>query len=263
MEAEIHALAGAYVCHALDAHEEAAFEAHLAQCPFCSAEVAELTETVALLGLGAAVDPPMSLRQAVYEQIAITRQAPPLVAFPTERRFWKRGRTQAPHSASPQRPPARPRNRPALAGWAVAVALALFAGGLTVHTISQQHSIDSARAQADTFTALLAAPDSRVGAGQVSTGGMVVVTASRTRDEAAIALTGLVPPPAGHAYQLWIIGPGGTRSGGVVPTDSRGTAGPLVTRGLGDARTVGLTLEPIGGSTQPTTTPLILLPMPV
>jgi hypothetical protein len=31
---------------------------------------------------------------------------------------------------------------------------------------------------------------------------------------------------------------------------------------LGDAQTIGLTVEPSGGSAQPTTTPVMVLPMP-
>ena len=47
---DVHTLTGAYVCDALAPTERAAFEDHLAQCPACSQEVAEMREVAAVLG---------------------------------------------------------------------------------------------------------------------------------------------------------------------------------------------------------------------
>jgi anti-sigma-K factor RskA len=84
---------------------------------------------------------------------------------------------------------------------------------------------------------------------------------SRSRDEAAITVSGLVKLPPGKAYQLWMMGPSGARSGGVLPNGSEAYDSVLA-HGLGDAQTIGLTVEPSGGSAQPTTTPVMVLPMP-
>ncbi|MFD0634779.1 anti-sigma factor [Catenulispora yoronensis] len=134
---------------------------------------------------------------------------------------------------------------------------------LGVRVADQQNQLDQANQRDAAMAALLAAPDTRADSVPVSTGGKGMVLASRSHDEAAIAINGLTKLPAGQAYQLWMIGPSGTRSGGVLPTGDNGTAGSVLARGLGDARTIGLTIEPSGGSAQPTTTPIMLLPMPV
>ena len=126
----------------------------------------------------------------------------------------------------------------------------------------QQHQIDQARQQNTTISALLSAPDARTDSVAVRTGGTGMVLVSRSHDEAAITINGLTSLAPGKTYQLWMIGPSGIRSGGLLPPARPGTAAPVLAHGLGDAQTIGLTVEPAGGSTQPTTTPVMLLPMP-
>ena len=73
MDHEVHSLTGAYVCHALDPAERAAFERHLAACPTCVQEVAELEETAAVLAAAAAQTPPGRMKGAVDDRIVVTR----------------------------------------------------------------------------------------------------------------------------------------------------------------------------------------------
>lgn len=82
------------------------------------------------------------------------------------------------------------------------------------------------------------------------------------RQSAAIIVSDLTAPPTGTVYQLSMIGPGRIRSGGVLPTSVQGTEEAVITHGLGDIQTIGLTLEPAHGSAMPTTTPVLLLPVP-
>ena len=251
VDPEVHTLTGAYVCDALELPERAAFEQHLASCASCAQEVAELRETTAVLAMAAAVEPPARLRAAVDAGIAVTRQLPPNVV---------------PLGVAHAR---RARNRYAWTGWAAAAALAGVVAGLSIQVVSQQHRIDAAQkqtsaanGQVSSLVSLLSAPDTRSGTGAVSSGGTVLVVDSRSRDEAAISLTGLAAPPNGRAYQLWMIGPSGIRSGGVVSLSANGSSGPILAHGLGDATRVGLTVEPAHGSTQPTAAPILLMPMP-
>jgi anti-sigma factor RsiW len=68
---EIHGAAGSYVVNALDPDELEEFEAHLAVCPTCSREVAELGETAAELSLLASVaPPPPALRKSILSAIS-------------------------------------------------------------------------------------------------------------------------------------------------------------------------------------------------
>ncbi|MEY9860126.1 anti-sigma-K factor RskA [Catenulispora sp. GAS73] len=133
---------------------------------------------------------------------------------------------------------------------------------LGVQAGDQQHQLDQAHQQSTGITALLAAPDARTDTANVRTGGVGTVLVSRSHDAAAITVDGLAKLPPGKAYQLWMIGPSGTRSGGLLATGADGSSGPVLAHGLGDAQTIGLTVEPAGGSVQPTTTPVMLLPMP-
>src|SRR5262245_38893611 len=91
MNADVHALAGAYAMDALPDNEAVAFTAHLEQCPACRQEVAELQATAAQLGLAATAPPSTQLRDRVLHAVHQTRQVPP-VAPPADverrRRWW-------------------------------------------------------------------------------------------------------------------------------------------------------------------------------
>jgi anti-sigma factor RsiW len=256
IQPEAHTLTAAYVCDALDPAERTAFEGHLEVCPACRQEVAELREVAALLGMGAAETPPERLKEAVHNRIAVTRQIPPRVAPIGIGGIGGMGIGLK----AAARGPRRQRPRRARAGWIVAAALAGVVAGQAVYSVQQQDRIDSVSRQATAMASLLSAPDAHSNSGAVRTGGTALVVDSRSRDEAAIALTGLATLPQGKAYQLWMIGPDGARSGGVV-TLANGSSGPIIAKGLDDAKSIGITIEPAKGSAQPTTSPILILPM--
>ena len=266
---DVHTLTGAYVCDALAPVERAAFEEHLTQCAACSQEVAELREVAAVLGKAAALEPPARLKAAVEARIAVTRQLPPEVA--DDEYISSAGGGNAPASGARQSgaqvtsidnaPSRRRLRRSAWAGWVAAAALAGVAAGLGVHAENQQRQINALSQQAGVVQQLLAAPDAYSGSSAVRTGGTVMVLDSRSRDEAVISFAGLSAPPPGKTYQLWMIGPTGARSGGLLTVPASGSPSPVVAHNLGDAKRIGLTVEPAHGSPQPTTAPLVLLPM--
>ena len=229
MQPEAHTLTAAYVCDALESAERVAFEEHLRVCPACRQEVAELREVAAALGMAAAAPPPERLKAAVAERIAVTRQVPPKVTPLAAALGAGRG------SGRRQRYPRRTR-----AGWIVAAALAGVVAGQAVYSVQQQDRIDTVSQQATAMAQLLSAPDMQTSTGAVQTGGTAMVVDSRQLNEAAIALSGLTAPPAGKAYQLWMIGTGAPRSGGVL-TLADGATGPIITHALDDAKTIGLT----------------------
>ncbi len=250
MQPEAHTLTAAYVCDALDPAERAAFEAHLEACPACRQEVTELREVVAALGMAAAAAPPEQLKATVSARIAVTRQLPPKVTPLAAALGAARG------GGRRQRYPRRAR-----AGWIVAAALAGVVAGQAVYSVQQRGQFDSVSQRADAMSQLLSAPDAQSNAGTISTGGSALVVDSRRLDEAAISLSGLAAPPAGKAYQLWMIGPGtAVRSGGVV-TLAGGSTGPIIAHGLDGAKTIGLTVEPAKGSAKPTSSPVLLMQM--
>lgn len=236
MNADIHALTGAYACDALDGAEGADFETHLAACESCREEVAELRETAARLGGVAETIPPSSLYAAVAAAVDTTRQLAPVIPLV----------------------PARVRRR-RLAGRAVigaAAALVLAVGGLAVH---QQQEIQQLRDRATALARVVDAPDTHTTVGSVRAGGTALVLASHTRDAMVFSASHLAVPPSTEGYQLWMIGPDGTRPGPVVRPTRDGAVAPVLARGLGDATTVAMTLEPVRGVAHPTTTPLLVM----
>lgn len=241
MSAEVHTLTGAYVCDALGAAERDAFEAHMAECADCAAEVGELREVAALMGAAVAVRPPASLKQAVDARIQVTRQVPPIVA-------------EGPAAAEVPAP--RSGTRRIRAAWAVAAALALLVAGLGWRTIDQQHQINALDTQSTQITQLLAAPDAYTSRVAVTGGGSALLVDSRSRDEAAVTFTGLTSAPAGKTYQLWLMTPSGAaRSVGLMTTDPNA---PILVQGLSGENRVGMTIEPTGGSPAPTTVPVMV-----
>jgi anti-sigma-K factor RskA len=254
VDPEVHTLTGAYVCDALDGGERSAFEAHMAQCAECASEVVELREVAAVMGVAAAERPPASLKDAVDAQIRVTRQAPPIVARTAEQ-AERAGQVE--HAEHAER--AEPRRHIALgwrAGWAVAAALALVAAGLGWKAIDQQHRIAALNSSSTQITQLLAAPDAYSTRVTVAGGGSALLVDSRSRDEAAIAFTGLAQAPAGKTYQLWLMtADGSARSEGLMRVSP---STPVIVQGLSGEAQVGMTIEPAGGSARPTTVPIMV-----
>jgi anti-sigma-K factor RskA len=251
---DIHTLTGAYALDALEEFERRQFQAHLADCPDCAREVDELRATGAKLGLAVAEQPPESLRRKVMAQVVVTRQDPP--------------------GGRPGEAPIRASARVEGTGWrvrltataaAVAAAAAVVLGVVAVRT---GHERDAAQAQLARIQAqyapvaqLGAAPDARGSFGTGVQGGTAFVLASQELDKAVLLVSGLPTAPAGRTYQAWLIGNGRPRSVGLVGWGAS-TQAPLEFGGLGGAAKVGLTIEPAGGSPQPTTTPVVLFDLP-
>ena len=57
--------------------------------------------------------------------------------------------------------------------------------------------------------------------------------------------------PAFRAYELWLIGPAGTRSVGMLSAGTHGMAGPIIASGLRQGDHLALTDEPADGSASP------------
>ncbi|MEH1123646.1 anti-sigma factor [Micromonospora sp. CPCC 206061] len=237
---DVHALAGAYVLHALTDIERASFARHLSECEACATEVAELQETAARLADGTWSVPPPQLRDKVLAEVRRTRQVPPgqpdREATPALRR-WRR-RTAA----------------------AVAAGIIAAAAGTASFVAQEQRVRDqrataaAARAEAARIEAVLGAPDARLRTGTLSSGGRVTMVLSDSRDEGVVVLAGVAPPGPGKTYQLWAIDAGGPESMGVV--DSGAADATQIVSGVRGMQTLGVTLEPAPGSKTPTLPPL-------
>jgi anti-sigma-K factor RskA len=246
----LHALTGAY---ALDALEEGAeqrrFIRHLRRCKACAEEVRRFREVATSLAYEVAAEPPPELRERVMAAVTRTRQLPPVVA-PRRFRVWL-----------PRIPPNVWLPRLALASTAVAIA-AVVALSIVLSGTTQQ--LNSVRTQSQAIASVLAAPDARTAAGQVTNGGVVTVLLSAAKRELVVTSTGLAALPADKTYELWLIGPSheqksAIRRAGLLPSAVAGLTTPTLASGLVAGDILAMTVEPAGGTSQPTTTPILLL----
>jgi anti-sigma-K factor RskA len=74
-------------------------------------------------------------------------------------------------------------------------------------------------------------------------------------------VSGMARPPGGKVYQLWFDDGGTMRSAGLMDPD-RSDQAVLMRGGVARASGMGITVEPDGGSKQPTTTPIALMAFP-
>lgn len=232
MSADIHALSGAYAVDALSDEERLEFEAHLATCAACRDEVDSLRAAASVLGESVPATPPASVRDAVLAGIQGVRPLPPVVPQVTDR---------------PR--PGRPRWLVGLVAAAAAVAV-LGAGTVVWHPWRESTT------QVSLADQVIASPDARSFTARVH-GAQVTLVRSESLGRAVLTSPELPQPPAGRVYELWLQAPSGHMApAGLLP--SGGSQKFLLS---GDARTAigaGITVEPAGGSDQPTTVPVAL-----
>ncbi|MET9888222.1 anti-sigma factor [Streptomyces sp. NPDC006430] len=245
-DGELHTLTGAYALHALTPAEDEAFTAHLVDCPSCRQEVAEFSATAARLAGAAAVPPPARLKEAVLRDIDSVRQLPPLLHG----------------TVKPTTFTAVLRRKAVPLALAASLAAAAVLGGVTV---LQHQRTDEARQQAQAserrlqdLTVVLAAPDARTVHGRTASGATTSVVTSKVQNKAVFIGAGLPDPGPGRTYQLWFDDHGAMRPAGLLTHDGA----TLMQGDLQGASGVGLTVEPAGGSPQPTTRPLLLQSLP-
>jgi len=233
MRDDLHVLTGSYVLDAISDGEREEFERHLQACLSCDAEVRGLRETAARLALARAVAPPVRMEQRVLAATYQTRQLPPLAA----------SHLQAPRPASWPR-------RVAIAAAAASVAAAVSLG---VAQLSTQHQLDTVRASGAEIARVVTAPDAHVAIARTGAGGSVTVVTSAALRESVVSATGMAALPAGRVYQVWVMSPAGARSAGLL------TGTQLLTSAVTPGDRIGVTVEPAGGTTRPTTTPVAVL----
>ena len=236
-----HVLSGSYALDALPDPERVEFERHLQHCPSCEAEVRGLRETAARLAMARALQPPLGMEQRVRAAAYRTRQLPPL---PSDRLRAARDhrRAQVARRFAPRR----------IAAFAAAASVAA-AVALGITQVSTQHRLESTQASNAAISQVVTAPDARIETTRTSAGGSVTVVASAALREAVVTGTGT--PPAGRVYQVWVMSPSAARSAGLMAGPSTVLASAVVP---GDR--IGITVEPAGGTSKPTTTPVAVLP---
>jgi anti-sigma-K factor RskA len=242
-----HSLAGPYALDALEAGSERdRFTRHLSRCQSCAAEVKGFREVATAMAFAAAAEPPAELRGRVLAAAARTRQLPPEVSTHARPR---RSRTRVPWV-------------PWLSGVVAtaSIVVAVLFGFAQAHT---RDELNQVKAENQAISLLLSAPEAKLLTHTVTNGGVATVVLAADRHELAVVTTGLPALPAGKVYQLWLIGKPKTVSAGLLPAAKNGQTPAVLATGVVKGDTLGLTVEPAGGSAQPTTTPILALPLPV
>ena len=252
---ELHLLTGSYALDSLSCTERAEFEKHLARCEPCADEVRGLREAAARLAVATALEPPREMRARVLATAPLTRQLPP-------------GRVQ--HALAGRRGGQRParrgstrRIRPSLTSAAATIlALAAAVTFLFVTQVTTRHELQQSQAGSRAIGAVLAAPDARIETLPASLGGSVTAVLSVRQHEAVVTTAGVPAPAATRVYQLWVMSPAGARSAGLLPASHAGSTSPVLAVGVAPGDRLGITVEPAGGAAQPTTIPVVVMPVP-
>jgi anti-sigma-K factor RskA len=254
MADELHVLAGAYALDALDGDELRDFEAHLATCAECRAEVAELREVAARLGSSEALAPPPRVRSAVLAQIAGTAQERPSAApAPVDGATVaslddaRPDRGGGPTTADTSGRGGRPGRRIL----AIAAALVLIAGavgaGVAISRLSDRADT------AEDLAALVARPDAVTFKLEGADHPGINVVFSPEEGRAALLADGLERVPDDRTYELWAIRGGSPDKVALFNADPDGALRTTIDTDLGEPDALAVTVEPAGGSPAPTT----------
>ena len=237
---DLHQLTGAYAVDGLTGDELAEFERHLRRCESCAEEVSGLRETAARLAMATAVEPPPWMRDQVLAATNRVRQLPP-----SDARLLAAGRTRR-----------RPRLRRSLTRPIAAAAMAAVIVALLVLQIGTRHQLQQAQAGNQAVASVLAAPDARIELGSSAGGGTMTVVFSPHERAAVVTAAGMPTPGDARVYQLWVMSGGVARSVGLLPGSAHGATAPILADDVKPGDQLAITIEPAGGTRQPTTAPI-------
>ena len=219
---DVKALIGAYVLGAVPPEEVPSIRAHILSCDECMAEADELSGAADSLAFSVEpLAPPPGFAQTVLERVA-----------------QERSETSTPSAA-------RGRWRRLVAY----TALAVFAVVMGAIALDAREDADANRKIA---TALLGSSQGIELQGQAGVAAKVVTSETG----AVFVATGLEDLPSDRTYQLWFMRNGAPVSAGTFDV-SEGVAVLRTSRSPQAFDGAAVTVEPSGGSPQPTTEPVI------
>jgi anti-sigma-K factor RskA len=282
---------GAYALNALSEEEQLEFEAHLAESPTTRNEVTEMAETAAILGLSVTpVTPSPEMKRNLMAMLASTPQLPkqtpaelnaelnlalgresptaadqtPATVVPVFEAMPVESETAAPvppselSARSTAKTQARWFNRPIMALTAVAAAFVLIVGGSSVVNLVNDATYQ--QQQADQLAQITSAEDMQQTVAAVSTGGTATLMWSEELGKSVVVADGLAELSSDETYELWYITADGTPSAaGLFDVDGSDNVWRVLDGEMEAGVTVGVTVEPKGGSEQPTTDPIVAI----
>lgn len=272
---DIHALSGAYAVDALSDDERSRFEQHLAECATCRGEVDSLREAAALLPTTTQATPPASLRASVLDAIATVRPLPPELPTSSASSATSAARPE-PAGSSPgldrdesQVVPLRRRRFRTMLVAAAAAVIVAGGVGVGVTQLGDNEAPPSAGPSSqpsdetqDTIEAVLAATDVRTAqpaaGAALPEGTSATVHWSEEIGRAVIVTSNMPAAEPGTVYELWFEHDEVMVPAGLMPREGDTFLLEGEVRG---ASGIGITVEPEGGSDEPSSDPLALFPL--
>ena len=251
---EIENLTGAYVLDAATADERAAVEAEADRSQAVRNELTELADTAVMLGLAVEpVQPSPQLKSSLMGMLDVTPQ------LAGERRAEPEPvpAVEPAHAFGPAESRARTRwfTRPVAVLMAAAAAAVLVIGGVVITNQVADQAFQ--QAQAEQLDSITAASDTRELTAEVAGGGTATLVWSNELGSAALMVDDIAPLPDSKTYQLWYIDENGARPAGVFDVGDSGTSWRVLDGAMHAGDSIGLTVEPAGGSETPSTKPVV------
>lgn len=240
-------LEGAYAVDAVSDDERRRHEAAMDADRELRDETASLAAAAAQLSHLSATAPPERLRGDVLAAIGGVRPLPPVVQ---DEQASNVRHGEQPTDAPPHDGAVRPIRRRATLVAAIAAAAALFVAVLVVlgqRDVQTPSAADAVMSASDVSSYQKPVDD-----------WTATLYVSPSRDAAVIMSDAMPDAPAGHDFQVWLVMPGDTMvSAGLMPRTSGKGQQFVVTGDVEKATGVAVSVEPAGGSVQPTTYPVL------
>ncbi|MEY9851543.1 hypothetical protein ABH923_001221 [Leifsonia sp. EB41] len=232
-------------------------------------EAQDFEDVAAQLALASdPVEPPAALKAALFARIAETPQL-----APEEEQAAQSTAAPAPVHAAPSTPALAPATSPtpaearAARRWfqrpgailaSAAAAVVLFIAGAFVG-VSLAGTDSYQQQQSSALAALNAAPDTQRSTAPITGGGTATLVWSAQLGQSAIVATDLPQLAGGKTYELWYIRGGAATPAGTMDSAGHVATWRVLTGTMTPGDTIGMTVEPSGGSKQPTTKPIVAI----
>jgi anti-sigma-K factor RskA len=149
-------------------------------------------------------------------------------------------------------------NRPLVAITSIAAAILLIVGGTAFGNLLSNTSFE--QQQADQLAAINSANDMQQTAAKVATGGIATLVWSEKLGKAAMIVKGMPVLPDSKTYELWVIdAKGAPTPAGTFDVKNGDNTWRVLEGKMVAGDTIGVTVEPSGGSKKPTTTPVVAI----
>ncbi len=235
-------LKGAYVLGALPEEERLEFEQYLAAHPHLQVEIEDLSTVAGVLAFSVREqEPPPELRRTIMDTVEAEAVHPAEVVHPrASRRSWLGGLWDA----------VGPRDL-ALA------AAAMLVIGLFSWSMLLQGEVRDLEGRVQSLKSQPQGPEMIALGGAGTKQGARAELVTLEGDRAVLVAENMPPVPEGKTYQIWVI-KGDTPQPSGLFDPQKGSIAAVVEKPVEGADAVAVTVEPEGGSKEPTTDPMFV-----